>query len=146
MVISQIQQSILTETLVIKNEVHEVKRLSEFLKSVSQQLDVSTSVANQLRLAVEEAVVNVIDYAYPIGTEGDINIRVLSDGKTVRIQIIDKGKAFDPTAMQRADTTLSAEERNIGGLGILLVREQMDSINYERTDGKNVLTLIKKIK
>jgi sigma-B regulation protein RsbU (phosphoserine phosphatase) len=139
-------ESILTETLVIKNEVHEVKRLSEFLKSVSQQLDVSTSVANQLRLAVEEAVVNVIDYAYPIGTEGDINIRVLSDGKTVRIQIIDKGQAFDPTAMQRADTTLSAEERNIGGLGILLVREQMDSINYERTDGKNVLTLIKKIK
>ena len=110
----------LTETLVIKNEVHEVKRLSEFLKSVYQQLDVSTSVANQLRLAVEEAVVNVIDYAYPIGTEGDIIIR--------------------------ADTTLSAEERNIGGLGILLVREQMDSMNYERTDGKNVLTLIKKIK
>lgn len=146
MVISQIQQSILTETLVIKNEVHEVKRLSAFLKSVSQQLDVSTSVANQLRLAVEEAVVNVIDYAYPIGTEGDINIRVLSDGKTVRIQIIDKGQAFDPTAIQRADTTLSAEERKIGGLGILLVREQMDSMNYERTDGKNVLTLIKKIK
>jgi len=146
MVISQIQQSILTETLVIKNEVQEVKRLSEFLKSVSQQLDVSTSVASQLRLAVEEAVVNVIDYAYPIGTEDDITIRVLSDGKTVRIQIIDKGKAFDPTAMQRADTTLSAEERNIGGLGILLVREQMDSINYERIDGKNVLTLIKKIK
>jgi anti-sigma regulatory factor (Ser/Thr protein kinase) len=146
MVINQIQQSILTETLVIKNEVHEVKCLSEFLKSVSQQLDVSTSVANQLRLAVEEAVVNVIDYAYPIGTEGDITIRVLSDGKTVRIQIIDKAQAYDPTAMQRADTTLSAEERNIGGLGILLVREQMDSINYERTDGKNVLTLIKKIK
>ena len=106
MVISQIQQSMLTETLVIKNEVHEVKRLSEFLKSVSQQLDVSTSIANQLRLAVEEAVVNVIDYAYPIGTEGDITIRVLSDGKTVRTQIIDKGQAFDPTAMQRADTTL----------------------------------------
>ena len=100
----------------------------------------------ELRLAVEEAVVNVIDYAYPIGTEDDITIRVLSDGKTVRIQIVDKGQAFDPTAMQRADTTLSAEERNIGGLGILLVREQMDSINYERTDGKNVLTLIKKIK
>ena len=139
-------ESILTETLVIKNEVHEVKRLSEFLKSVSQQLDVSTSVANKLRLAVEEAVVNVIDYAYPVGTEGDITIRVLSDGKTVRTQIVDKGQVFDPTAMQRADTTLSAEERNIGGLGILLVREQMDSINYERTDGKNVLTLIKKIK
>ena len=71
---------------------------------------------------------------------------MLSDGETVRFQIIDRGQAFDPTALQKADTTLSAEDRNIGGLGILLVREQMDSINYERTGGKNVLTLVKKIR
>jgi sigma-B regulation protein RsbU (phosphoserine phosphatase) len=53
--------------------------------------------------------------------------------------------AFDPTEKEKADTTLSAEDRPIGGMGILLVRELMDSINYERTDGKNVLTLKKKI-
>ena len=60
--------------------------------------------------------------------------------------LIDSGVAFDPTAKEKADTSLSAEDRQIGGLGILLVRELMDSINYERIDGQNILTLIKKVK
>ena len=139
-------ESTLTETLTIKSDVHEVKRFSDFMKSAIGKLDIDTSLARQLRLGVEEAVVNVIDYAYPPGTQGDITINMMCDGQTLRFQIIDEGVAFDPTAKQKADTTLSAEERQIGGLGILLVRELMDSINYERTDGKNVLTLIKKLR
>jgi anti-sigma regulatory factor (Ser/Thr protein kinase) len=111
----------------------------------TDELHIGMSKASQLRLAVEEAVVNVIYYAYPEGTQGDIEIRMTSDGDTIRFQIIDSGVAFDPTAKERADTTLSAEDRRIGGLGILLVREMMDAINYERQDGKNVLTLIKKL-
>ena len=111
-----------------------------------ETLGIEKSLARQLRLAVEEAVVNVINYAYPTGTEGDITIQILSDGNTLHCQIIDKGRPFDPTAQEKADITQSAEERQVGGLGILLVRELMDSINYERTDGRNVLTLIKKIK
>ncbi len=138
-------ESTLTETLTIKNDVHEVKRFSEFMKSAIEKLNVDTSLARQLRLAVEEAVVNVIDYAYPIDSEGDIIINMMYDGNTLRFHIIDTGVAFDPTAKQRTDTTLSAEDRQIGGLGILLVRELMDSINYERIDGKNILTLIKNI-
>ena len=138
-------ESKLTETLVLKNDVREVKRFSSFMKSVTEQLGIETSLANQLRLAVEEAVVNVIDYAYPIGTEGDVTIHLLSDGHTIRFQIIDAGVAFDPTAKEKADTTLSVEDRQIGGLGILLVRELMDTINYERVDGQNVLTLIKNL-
>ena len=138
-------ESKLTETLVLKNDVREVKRFSSFMKSAMEQLGIETSLANQLRLAVEEAVVNVIDYAYPIGTEGDVTIHLLSDGHTIRFQIIDAGVAFDPTAKEKADTTLSVEDRQIGGLGILLVRELMDTINYERVDGQNVLTLIKNL-
>ena len=139
-------ESMLTETLVLKNDVHEVPRFSNFMKATTEKLGIEPSLARQLRLAVEEAVVNVIDYAYPIGTKGDITIHVMSDGRTLRFQIIDSGVAFDPTAKEKTDTTLSAEDRQIGGLGILLVRELMDSINYEREDGKNVLTLNKKIK
>ena len=139
-------ESTLTETLTIKNDVHEVTRLSNFMKSVTEKLGIEKSLARQLRLAVEEAVVNVIDYAYPIGTEGDIEVKMMSDGHTLRFQVIDSGVAFDPTEKEKTDTTLSAEDRRIGGLGILLVRELMDSVNYERTDGKNVLTLIKHIK
>ena len=111
-----------------------------------EKLNIEKSLARQLRLAVEEAVVNVIDYAYPAGYEGDIEIQIMSDGKTLKTIIIDSGVAFDPTAKEKADTSLSIEDRQIGGLGILLVRELMDTINYERENGKNILTLIKNIK
>ena len=135
----------LTETLVLKNDVHEVTRFTNFIKSVLEQLGIEKSLARKLRLAVEEAVVNVIDYAYPLGSEGDITIHVMSDGHSIRFKIIDAGVAFDPTAKEMADTTLSVEDRQIGGLGILLVRELMDTINYERENGQNVLTLIKNL-
>jgi sigma-B regulation protein RsbU (phosphoserine phosphatase) len=69
---------------------------------------------------------------------------MMSDGKTLKTIITDSGVAFDPTAKEKADTTLSAEDRQIGGLGILLVREIMDSVNYERINKQNILTLTKK--
>lgn len=139
-------ESVLTETLVMKNNLHEVTRFSAFITSATEKLGIEKSLARQLRLAVEEAVVNVIEYAYPAGQEGDITVKIMSDGNTLRFQIIDAGVLFDPTMKERADTTLSAEDRQIGGLGILLVRELMDSINYERIEGTNVLTLIKNLK
>ena len=139
-------ESTLAETLLIKNDVHEVSKFSTFIKSVMEKLSIEKTLARQLRLAIEEAVVNVIDYAYPAGQEGNIEVQIMSDGETLKTVLIDSGVAFDPTAKEKADTSLSAEDRQIGGLGILLVRELMDSINYERIDGQNILTLIKKIK
>ena len=139
-------ESTLAETLLIKNDVHEVSKFSTFIKSVMEKLSIEKTLARQLRLAIEEAVVNVIDYAYPAGQEGNIEVQIMSDGHTLKTVLIDSGVAFDPTAKEKADTSLSIEDRQIGGLGILLVRELMDSINYERIDGQNILTLIKKIK
>ena len=136
-------ESTLTETLLIKNDVKEVSKLSTFMKSITEKLNIEKSLARQLRLAVEEAVVNVIDYAYPTGQEGEIEVRMQSDGKSLKTVIIDSGIAFDPTAVEKTDTSLSVEDRQIGGLGILLVRELMDSINYERINKQNILTLIK---
>lgn len=137
-------ESMFSETLVIKNDIHEVAGLNTFQKSVYAKLGIEKSMVRKLQLAVEEAVVNVIDYAYPIDTEGDIEVRMMSDGQNLKIVIIDSGVFFDPTTKEKADTTLSAQERQIGGLGLLLVRELMDTINYEREEGKNILTLIKK--
>ena len=99
----------------------------------------------QINLAIEEAVVNVMDYAYPTGTQGDINIEALSDGSGMMFVISDTGSPFDPTAKSEVDITLSAEERAIGGLGIHLIRQIMDQISYERIDGRNILTLTKTI-
>lgn len=136
-------QDVLRERLTLSNDVSQVKQLNAFVDSVTGKLGLDTTLCGQMRLAVEEAVVNVMEYAYPAGTKGDIEVTALSDGHDLRFVITDSGKPFNPTEKERADTTLSVDERPIGGLGILLVREMMDSINYERIDGKNVLSLRK---
>ena len=139
------EQNILDEAITLRNDIREVEALGAFVKQVAGQLSLDKSMVGKLRLAVEEAVVNVMEYAYPKGTTGDVNIRATSNGRRLKFIITDAGVSFNPTEVAAADTTLSAEERPVGGLGILLVRELMDSINYERIDGKNVLTLTKSI-
>ena len=139
------EQSIMGEGITLKNDVKEVEKLGSFVKQVAESLSLDKSLTGRLRLAVEETVVNVMEYAYPQGTTGDVNIRATSNGRRLKFIISDSGIPFNPTEVTAADTTLSAEERPIGGLGILLVRELMDSINYERINGQNVLTLTKSI-
>ncbi len=135
--------AILDETLALKNDVRQVPKLGEFIKGVMGQLNVDSKLAGKLRLAVEEAVVNAMEYAYPSGQEGNVTIRVQANGQRIKFIISDEGVPFDPTAAAKADTSLSVEDRPIGGLGIMLVRELMDSINYEREEGRNILTLRK---
>lgn len=142
----QVQENVIEEEITITNDVHQVVTLNQFVKSVLQRIGISDKEAKQLQLAVEEAAVNIIDYAYPAGVEGTLNLKIAYDGQLLRFVITDQGIPFDPTKQLKADTTLSAEDRPIGGLGILLIRKMMDTINYERAEHKNVLTLIKKIR
>ena len=102
-------------------------------------------VCMQLNLAIEEAVFNVMKYAYPPEVNGTVSIDATISDKGLKFVISDNGIPFDPTAKAEVDTSLSAEERGIGGLGIHLIRQIMDSINYEYIDGRNILTLLKKI-
>ena len=98
-----------------------------------------------LNLVLEEAVSNVILYAYPEGETQEISLSVnLTDNNLVFL-LTDSGKEFDPTQAPDADVTLSAEERQIGGLGIFLIRQIMNTVEYQRIDGKNVLTLGKQL-
>ena len=136
---------ILQEALHLSNDVKQVPELNQFIQTVSDKLNLDHSVSSQLKLAVEEAVVNVMSYAYPMGTQGDITVEAKATEQWLKVIISDQGKAFDPTQTNKADITLNAEDRPIGGLGILLVQQLMDTINYERIDGKNVLTLKKNI-
>ena len=139
------EESVLSETLTLKNDPRQVGLLSNFMKDVLGRLNIDPKQAKDIRLGVEEAVVNVIDYAYPAGVEGDVTVNASSDGHQVKFVISDKGVPFDPTGKNQADITSSVEERPVGGLGIHLVRQLMDSINYERLDGRNILTLWKRI-
>jgi sigma-B regulation protein RsbU (phosphoserine phosphatase) len=133
-------------SITLSNDVKQVEHLAQFVDEVCEAMHFGPQDTMQLNLALEEAVVNVMSYAYPAGTKGDINIEAEANDRRLKFIVSDSGVPFDPTAKAEVDTSLSVEERPIGGLGIHLVRQIMDSINYERVDGKNILTLRKKIK
>ena len=132
------------ETLNLNNKVSEITKLNAFVKSATATLNMEIGLANKIKLAVEEAVTNIIDYAYQNGTEGNISVTIEADESRIRFILTDSGAEFDPTGVSKADTTLTVEERPIGGLGVFLVRNLMDSINYERVDGKNMLRMEKR--
>ena len=135
----------LQRNLTLPNDINTIPQLNEFIDAVCEELEIDMALAMSLNLAMEEAVVNVMDYAYPEGTEGEVDIEAIADEAQLHFTISDSGKPFDPTAKEEVDTTLSAEERPIGGLGIHLIRQLMDNISYERKDGKNILRLSKNI-
>ena len=134
-----------TRNLVLQNDVQQVGRLNEWVDEVCEAVGFDATTTMQMNLALEEAVVNVMNYAYPHGIVGNIHIEAQANDMRLKFTIVDSGSPFDPTAQEEADTSLSVEDRPIGGLGIHLVRQLMDSINYERTEGKNILTLRKKL-
>ena len=134
----------ITRKLVLPNDIVTIPQLNEFIDTVAEEVGLDMSLTMSLNLAIEEAVVNVMDYAYSEGQRGDVDIEVTADQQWLTFVISDTGIAFDPTAKEDVDTTLSAEERPIGGLGIFLVRQLMDVIDYKREGNKNVLTLRKK--
>ena len=131
--------------ITLPNDVQATTELGMFVDEVCENVGFDMSTTFKLNLAIEEAVVNVMSYAYPAGTKGDVDIDAEADDEQLKFVISDSGTPFDPTAKAEVDTTLSAEDRSIGGLGIHLIRQIMDTINYERVDGKNVLTLRKKL-
>ena len=131
--------------ITLVNEIEQLPQMTEFVESVCEAIELDAATTMQMNLAVEEAVVNVINYAYPKGIQGEIQIQAQANDQCLEFVISDSGTAFDPTTHQEVDTTLSVAERPIGGLGIHLITQIMDSINYERKDNKNILTLRKNL-
>ena len=132
------------KSIVLSNDTQEVPRLNVFVEEVCQTVGFDQDVTKQVNTAVEEAVVNVMKYAYPPGKNGDVTIEAASNDVRLKFTIIDSGRPFDPTVQADVDTTQSDAQYNVGGMGIHIIRQNMDSINYERIDNLNVLTLRKK--
>ncbi|WP_295154867.1 ATP-binding protein [uncultured Ruminococcus sp.] len=123
------------------------ENLPQVLAFVDEQLeaaDCPMKVQMQIEIAVEEIFVNIAHYAYE-DEDGIAAIRVDVQGQppSADITFIDSGVPYDPLAKTDPDVTLSAEERQIGGLGIFLVKKSMDDVIYEYSDGQNILTLKK---
>lgn len=123
------------------NDINDVPKLAEWIEQIAEDAGLAPDKTFQLNLALEEAVVNVMNYAFP-GKEGMtffVEAETLAD--RLNFVIDDAGVPFDPTKNEDPDITLSAEEREIGGLGIMLVRQFMQEIAYEYKEGHNRLSL-----
>ena len=121
--------------------------VQDFIAEELERCDCPPRVKFQIDVAVEEIFVNIAHYAYPPDQPGWALIRcqVEQDPLRIQVQFVDGGVPFNPLAKKDADITLSAEERNIGGLGILMVKRSMDAVDYVYSDGKNILTLTKRL-
>jgi len=131
--------------LILHNDIQQIPQLAEFVETIAEEKQLDQSLAMSLNLALEEAVTNVILYAYPKGADGLVDVEAILKPHSLEFIITDSGVPFDPTAVPEADVTLSADERPIGGLGIYLVNKLMDELHYQRIDDKNVLSMKKNI-
>ena len=126
-----------------------VDNLDQVIAFVDEQLEsvgCSMRIQMQMDVAVEEIFVNIASYAYGTGTgEAAIRFSHETDPDKVVITFIDEGVPYDPLKKEDPDVSLSAEEREIGGLGIFMVKKTMDDMKYQWLDGKNMLTLIKNL-
>ena len=134
-----------TKNLTLPNDVQEVPQLAAFVEDICEVAGIDMGTTMKMNLAIEEAVVNVMNYAYPSGVKGEVRIKAEVHEGYVEFVISDDGTPFNPTEVEDADTTLSAEERKIGGLGIFLVKHFMDIIEYKYEDWQNILTLRKNL-
>lgn len=132
-----------TRKIVLCNRIEEISRMASFLDGIGEEFALSVEDSFNIHLAMEEAVTNVIMYAYPKDEEHELELTVYSSENELMFEIKDEGEGFDPTLHPEVDTTLSLEDRPVGGLGIFLIRRIMQRVEYRREDGKNILTLVK---
>ena len=131
--------------LLLQNDVRQIPQLADFVETIAQESNLDQALAMTLNLALEEAVTNVIMYAYPKGSQGLVDLEAIVRKDSLVFILSDSGKPFDPTAAPKADISLDVEERPIGGLGIYMVMNIMDSVAYRRENDRTILTMTKKI-
>lgn len=131
--------------LTLPNDIETIPELNVFVDGFAEEAGLDMAFTMSLNLAVEEAVVNVMSYAYPEGTVGYVDIEMKIDNGKLYCTLSDTGTPFDPTLTPDANITLPAEERAIGGLGIHLTRQIMDDIKYAYRDGHNILEMTKQL-
>ena len=122
----------------------QLDRVTAFADEFLEALDCPLKTQMQIDLSIEEIFVNIAHYAYA-GKEGDAEIRMAEADGVVTFTFIDSGVPYDPLKKPDPDVSLSAEDRQIGGLGIFMVKKSMDDMRYEYSNCRNILTLIKAI-
>lgn len=132
--------------LTVEATVESIPVITEFVDGQLEQLGCPMKAQAQIDIAIDELFSNIVHYAYHPGTgPATVRIEVVEEPLSVIITFIDQGVPYDPLAKEDPDVTLPAEERDIGGLGIYIVKKNMNEITYEYKDGKNILRIRKEI-
>ena len=132
--------------LTIAATVENIEVVTDFVNQQLELLDCPMKAQMQIDIAIDELFGNIAHYAYnPEIGKATVRVEVIEDPLAVTITFIDNGVPYDPLAKADPDTTLSAEEREIGGLGIYMVKKSMDEITYEYKDGQNILAIKKNL-
>ena len=132
--------------LTVDATVENIEKVTAFVNEQLEQLNCPLKAQMQIDIAIDELFSNIARYAYnPKTGSATVHVDVLQDPLSVVVTFIDNGKAYDPLAREDPDVALTAQEREIGGLGIFMVKKCMDEISYEYKDGRNILRIKKKI-
>ena len=129
----------------LHNSLAELDRLHEKLETIGEQWSLPGKTILQINLALDELFTNVVSYGLEGEANQEINFIVSHQKDEICIVVSDGGKQFDPTQAPDPDLELPLDDQPIGGLGIFLMRQYTDKINYKREKGKNIVTLTKKI-
>ena len=133
--------------IVVKADKSNLGKIFDFVNKELSSYNCDESVINKINIAIEEIFVNIASYAYEKDAgEVEIVCEIFEKPLKVEISFLDSGKEFNPLAYAEPDTTVSLEDRKVGGLGILLTKKLMDGVKYEYVDGKNVLKIEKELK
>jgi len=130
-----------TLTLTLKNDPSEIGRLVDLLEAFGPQSGLTDDATFKLTLALDEIVANVVRHGFDDDREHRIEVKVTVDDRTVTASVEDDGVEFDPREAPVPDLDLPIEMRKPGGLGMHLVKATMDSVEYRRQDGRNILTV-----
>jgi anti-sigma regulatory factor (Ser/Thr protein kinase) len=120
--------------------VENLRRVMESVSNCARVQDFDQKKIQKIELAVEEALVNIFNYAYPAGP-GEVEVNCRADHDHFLIEIIDSGIPFDMTSLPDPDLTANVDDREIGGLGIYLIKKMVDEVRYDRESGRNILSL-----
>ena len=132
--------------LTIEATPENVDKVIEFVDEMLEEYGCGMKEQMAIDVAADELFANIAHYAYnPETGYATVKVEVVEDPLSVEITFVDNGKPYDPLAKADPDTTQSIEDREIGGMGILIVKKSMDAVDYEYKDGKNILTIKKKL-
>jgi len=131
-------------TLLLENKLHEVTRIAKLVETLGEKYGWGSQTVFDIQLVLEEVLVNVISYAFDDQNRHKIELDLSIDDADIIIRVADDGKPFNPLDVPAPDLEKPIEQRAIGGLGIHLVRQYVDSLNYCREGNRNVLTFKKR--